>query len=51
MKHVDGHIELSAEEARQGQVLLNTPLRLAVFMGGLGALVVAVMLILGLPAG
>lgn len=35
MKHVANHVELTAQEARQGRILLTTPLRVAIFMAGL----------------
>jgi len=31
--------EISAEDARQGRIILNTPLRQVVFFGALGVLV------------
>jgi hypothetical protein len=47
MKRVGHHIELTGKEARQGQIILNTPLRIAVFMGGLVGLVVLAILLGG----
>jgi hypothetical protein len=48
MKQVGNHVELTAQEARQGQIVLNTPLRVAIFMGGLLGLVVVALLLSGL---
>jgi hypothetical protein len=48
MKHVGNHIELTGEEARQGQIILNTPLRIAIFMGGLVGLVVLALFLGGM---
>lgn len=38
MKHVDHHVELSPDEARQGQIILDSPLLVAIFVAGLAGL-------------
>lgn len=46
MKRVDDHVEVTGEEARQGRVVLNTPLRFLIFTGGLAALAGFVLVLL-----
>jgi hypothetical protein len=50
MKQVGNHVELTAEEARQGRIVLTTPLRVAIFMIGLAGLVAAAFFLMALPS-